>query len=230
VSIVIDPTFSVYHLVQRTQQQKHFIRHRQTMLQISFAVEDAVLEAGRSTRLFAGFQQLSKFLPQVERYRKLATTVESIYVFGIADVEPPPIDKVTYVRVSPDDRLSKEWFVACYGRNYSSILATEEITKITDPEEKRLFNGVWTFNPLIVSIIGDWISSAVDAKPLHSDVSDLTHEVHVQTMIRTIQKIIGQISQDDRDMPSPNSRLASLRQELETTLKEELEPQLTKTI
>jgi DICT domain-containing protein len=227
MTIVIDPTFSVFQLVQRTQEHKHLIRHRKTMSQISFEIEDATLESGRKTRIFAGFQYMSKFLPQLDRYRKMAAHNESIYVFGIPDVPVPAIARVHYVKLSPTDQLSKEWFVVGYGRNYASALATEEISTFTDPDHERVFNGVWTFNPLIVSIIGDWISSAVDAQPIRSEVDDITHQQHVSSVIRSIRRVISQI--DQLDPAKLDERQMNLRQELETVVREELQPHLIST-
>ncbi len=219
---IVDPTFSVYQLVQQSHGQP-IIRHRRTMSQMSFEVEDAARDMGGKTRIFAGFQRLSKFLPQVDRYRKLAKTVESIYVFGIPDVEVPRIDNLTYIALSPADQLSKEWFVVTYGPTATSALAAEEFSAIDDPDDARVFNGVWTFNPLIVGLIGDRISSMVSAQPIRSEVSSPNRQ-HIQNTIISIYRTIHRIDQMDWD--TLHERCILMQFELKRTIEIELEASL----
>jgi hypothetical protein len=162
---IIDPAFSVFNLIERIQQSSILLNHRRTMSVISHEIENTTIEDGAKSRVFAGFQYLSRFLPQQKRYERLASRAESVYVFGVPDVEPPAIPNVKYIHITPNHRLSREWFLIAYGAEYATALATEEITKITDPDEKRMFKGIWTFDVSLVVILHDWLASLVDAKP-----------------------------------------------------------------
>lgn len=104
----VDPTFSVYHLIERIEQQSILLNHRRTMSLISYEIENATLIDHVSTRPFAGFQYFSKFLPQAKRYQRLAALSQSVYVFGVPDVEPPELPKVEYIRLTTTDQLAKE--------------------------------------------------------------------------------------------------------------------------
>jgi DICT domain-containing protein len=108
--INIDPQFSVFRLVQRVQAQNTPLRHRRTMSQVSYEIENATLADSARNRIFSGFQYMSKFTPQVKRYTQMAAKAEAVYVFGVPDVEPPAIANVTYVPLSPKDQLAKECF------------------------------------------------------------------------------------------------------------------------
>jgi len=162
----IDPSFSVYHLIERIEQQSILLNHRRTMSLISYEIENATLLDNAKTRVFAGFQYLSKFTPQIKRYQKLAASAESVYIFGVPDVQTPAIPNLNVIPLSVDDKLSREWFVIAHGVLYSSALATEEISRITDADDQRQFKGIWTFDIGVVSILHDWLASLVDARPL----------------------------------------------------------------
>jgi DICT domain-containing protein len=161
----IDPTFSVYQLIERIESHSMLLNHRRTMSMISFEIENATLIDSANSRIFAGFQYMSKFLPQVKRYQRLAATAESVYVFGVQDVPPPPIPNVHYIPLASSDRLANEWFVIAHGTRYSSALATEEISRFSDPDDQRQFKGIWTFDMAIVAILHDWLASLVDVRP-----------------------------------------------------------------
>ncbi|MBI1256593.1 MAG: hypothetical protein GC204_03920 [Chloroflexi bacterium] len=162
----VDPSFSVYRLIERIENHSILLNHRRTMSMISFEIENATLIDGAKSRIFAGFQYMSKFLPQVKRYEKLATSAESVYFFGVYDVQPPVLPNIHYVPLSATDRLAGEWFVIAHGTAYSSALATEELSRFSDPDDQRQFKGIWTFDMPIVAIMHDWLASLVDAHPL----------------------------------------------------------------
>ncbi|MEO8397397.1 MAG: DICT sensory domain-containing protein, partial [Chloroflexota bacterium] len=142
------------------------LNHRRTMSMISFEIENATLIDGAKSRIFAGFQYMSKFVPQAKRYQKLAATAESVYVFGVHDIQPPMIPNINYIPLASTDRLASEWFVIAHSTTYSSALATEELSRFSDPDSQRQFKGIWTFDMAIVAIMHDWLASLVDARPL----------------------------------------------------------------
>lgn len=131
----VDPTFSAFGLIGRTEQQRIQLNHRRTMSLISAEIENATLRDGAVTRIFAGFQYLSKFTAQVKRYERIAARAESVYVFGVQDVTPPSIPKMIYIPLSSRDQLAREWFVISHGVDYSSALATKEVSEINDPDD-----------------------------------------------------------------------------------------------
>lgn len=160
-SFNIDPTFSVYRLIERVKKEASSVNHRKTMTAISYEIENATLLDNAKTTLFSGFQRMSRFLPQVARYEKIAKKAHAVFVFGVMDIVPPAIENVRYVPLAPTDQLTKEWFLVSLGEKYASALATEELTHIDDPDETRVFKGIWTFEHGMVEILHDWLTQTV---------------------------------------------------------------------
>jgi hypothetical protein len=186
----IDPTFSVYGLVGRVEQQSTLLSHRRTMSIVSYEIENATLIDGARTRVFSSFQYMHKFLPQVARYRRLAETAESVYVFGVPDCDLPSIPNVHYVPLSPTDQLAREWFLISFGRDYCCALATEEQSRFTDPDDQRVFKGIWTFNLSLGSILEAWLTSTVGARSL--DISE--HDIHFGSQTRLMLNTLDRFS------------------------------------
>ena len=175
----LDSSFSVYHLVERLHNIKtQLLQDRKTMNVISYEIENATIIDQAKTRIFSSFQRMSRFLPQVKRYEKLAKNAESIYVFGIPDVKVPEIENITYIPIEPHFQLAKEWFLVSFGKPFASALATQELSHIDDPDNTRQFRGVWTFDPGMVAILEEWLTRIVDAESqlVAEDDVDLTNK------------------------------------------------------
>jgi hypothetical protein len=188
--IDIDPAFSVYKLVKRVHSGSTLLRHRYTMSRVSYEIENATLLDGVHTRIFSGFQYMSKFIPQIPRYTRLAANSESVYVFGVPDTEVPAIPNITYVPVTEKHALSREWFLVSYGLEYASALATEEISAPNTPDNDRVFNGVWTFNFSLVNILQEWLTNTVDARPLNWRGEDMNYERQIDVMGSNMSRLL----------------------------------------
>ncbi len=184
--VSIGPDFSVYRLLERVQEQS-LLRSRRTMSLVSYEIENVTIVDGASNIIFAGFQFFSKFVPQIERYRKLAANADTIFVFGVPDITPPPMDKVTYIYLKATDQLAREWFLVSVGPEYESALATEEITEFGTFDDLRQFNGIWTFDPDMIHILYDWISSAIDMKTSFKPNTDINQQFMM--MGRTLRRL-----------------------------------------
>jgi DICT domain-containing protein len=207
---VAEPNLSVYDITRRMPEKRHFIHHRRTMSLISREIEDATLSSHVFNRIFAGFQVFSKFLPQQERYQQLAARAESIYVFGVLDVIPPPIANVTYIQLEPHAQLAREWFLLSYGADYMSVLATEEQSSLTTPDAERIFHGAWTFDDEMVEILNDWLSSAVGTTPLHVEPAQRNQGKQLEIMSRMMARLGKELSNKKDTMRSREVRQSYL--------------------
>jgi hypothetical protein len=205
----IDPSFSVYRLVQRNNQNSE-LSHRRTMSIISYEIENASLIDDASTVVFSSFQRMSKFLPQEKRYRKLASIAKDVYVFGVPDVELPEIDNITYVPLKPGDQLAKEWFLVSYGKDYFSALATEELTDIDDPDPDRVFKGVWTFDMSLVSILHEWLSGLVGMRFEQRTGEDHDLNSQLKLMSHTIGRMVIRTLEQGKEDKEVNQELRTL--------------------
>jgi DICT domain-containing protein len=193
--VMIDPDLSVYGLMQRIRTQRPVRRHRKTMLIISHEIENATIKAGAHARVFAGFQRMSNFVPQEARYRHLKEKAESVYVFGVMDVEPPLIANVHYIPIQETDQLAKEWFVIADAPDYFSALASEAIAG--PAEGLPSFQGVWSFDEGLVTALQEGLTSVVDANPLGdlSEGRDRRRHVAILTnsLFRLSSRLVGTI-------------------------------------
>jgi hypothetical protein len=218
MTIVIDPAFSVYRLVERTNAHSAVLRHRDTMIRISHEIENATIVEGARSRIFAGFQRFSRFLPQMARYQRLAQKAELVFVFGIPDVTLPPITNVTYVPLAPTDELAREWFLISYGRDYASALATQEIaSSVQQRDEDRQFRGFLNYKPALASILNNWLTSAVDAPPVYLEPEQVNMQRLKDIQRRSISRFQSQIAR-----LNDNESESRLHAELTDLLKHEM--------
>lgn len=209
----VNPIFSVYKLVERVQHDVALVNHRRTMTIISNEIENATLKDNAQTTIFSAFQRYSRFIPQIERYKKLAQKAKAIYVFGVPDTTLPEIDGIVYVPLKPTDQLTKEWFLVSYGTDFVSALATQELTHIDDPDDQRVFKGIWTFEIELAAILHEWLSTTVGLRPeLVTEV--FNREKQMQLMGNIIVRMTQRI-----DKIKTSQRDAVLHAELNVALK-----------
>jgi DICT domain-containing protein len=209
MEVSIDPMFSVWRLVGRVGDQSTQLHHRPTMNIISYEIENITLLDGEQNRIFAGFQSMSKFLPQVERYTRIAQRAKSVHIFGVPDVPVPEIPGIVYVPLSRGDRLSKEWFLVSTGEGYASALVTEEVSGTGTLDSSRVFNGLWTFDVSLVAIMNQWLINTVDIKTLEV-FSEAIHNTERQSELiyNTLQRLKQRIAKGKHS--------AQIQAELET--------------
>ena len=70
----IDPNFSLYALLQRRLTADRLLSHRVTMSRMSYLIEESTRQDHEANIVFSGFQYLSKFMPQIKRYRDNGST------------------------------------------------------------------------------------------------------------------------------------------------------------
>ena len=198
VDVSIDPTFSVYRLVGRLPDESTMLQSRRGMNVISYEIENATIVDKASTRVFSSFQRMSRFLPQVERYRQLAARSNGVYVFGAMDVamaDLPEIKKLNYVPIDPNSQLAKEWFLVSYSDSYYSALVTEELSEMDDPDAEREFRGLWTFDLAMVSTLHEWLAGLVGISPHLSQMNEgaIDHERQVKLMSNTVGRLMQRV-------------------------------------
>lgn len=195
--VAIDKSLSVYHMLERRlTDQQSIVNHRRTMNLISYEIENATLIDGVRGRIFSSFQRMSSFIPQIPRYTQLAAKAESVYVFGVPDVQVPAIPNLRYIPLPADAQLTREWFVILEAPNYHSVLATEELTEPNTRDHERMFHGVWTFNAEITTILQEWMSSLVDAQPLESLVGSQSLENETHYLSNTLNRLAKRFTRD----------------------------------
>jgi DICT domain-containing protein len=119
----------------------------QGMVEISHLIEDFVIANPGTADMHVSFQAFSRFADQAERYARLAESVQGLWLYGIPDVPPPQLPRTTIVDTS-NTPLERYWFVIAYGPGVHMTLLAEEVTSPDRlPEEPRMYEGFYTFDP-----------------------------------------------------------------------------------
>lgn len=218
VSMMIDPAASVYNLVRRTKEHSTVVNSLTTMQVVTSEIENVILLDGVRARVFAGFERMSSFLPQLERYRQLAQNAESVYIFATMDVEPPRVANVRFIPVKDNTPFTQEWFLVADSPDYFTALCAEEQTSPDVPRRNRMFEGVWSFDEEIVTILQEWLTHLVHAAPLTESKKRRNYNRQVSLMSRTMTRLVEQMVK-----PSPGGTLVKPR-EIHQVLWQQLMP------
>lgn len=129
---------------------------RRQLLAVSREIEDRAGRIGDG-ELRVGFQTFAAFEPQVERYRRLATTQLDIHIYGEADWDPPEIAGITYHRL--DDGSATRFWVLTFdgGPDYRQACG------LLGRESGDAFEGFWTDDPdLVDRITSELVAEVVE--------------------------------------------------------------------
>ncbi len=143
---------SLYRMLPPDAQSSVFVNSVPMMNVISHEIEDVIVNNRLPVDFYAGFQRFSYFERQVKRYRRLAAVCRRVYIWGVADINPPAIPGVEFIPVSPDSDIAREWFLVVDTPNFFTALLTQEATYGQDlPKGQRRFQGVWTYDESLVA-------------------------------------------------------------------------------
>ncbi len=139
-----------------------------TLLAVSHSIEQTVMHHHLGGVFFAGFQRMSAFLPQANRFKLLASRCQKVYVFGIADAPVPDIPNLEYVYLNEKSPLTSEWFIVFSHEKFSAALLTRQIGEMNSATVRqsefgrgRLYQGMTTFEPYIVQPAARLLSKSV---------------------------------------------------------------------
>lgn len=119
------------------------------MIEISHLIENFVIQNPQVADLHVSFQYFSRFTPQAGRYRKVAESAKGLWLYGVNDALLPELPRVTVIDTS-NSRLVDYWFVIAYGPGvHMSLLAEELYPSERLPGEERVYEGFYTFDPVI---------------------------------------------------------------------------------
>lgn len=129
--------------------------HKATLTALSWAIEDEFCLKADRARIFGGFQTAALFRPSQRRWAELARVATSATVladFG-SDGEVPADETgdLTYVGLARDAPMRREWVVVCDSVDLPVALSAWEVPAQAEvPDERRVFEMVWTVEPRAV--------------------------------------------------------------------------------
>lgn len=138
-------------------RRKHpaLVTHRlrkSTLIALSWAIEDECCAVADTPILFGAFQRGGYYTPSAPRWAELARVARSAIVFAdhwgdTADEASGPIR----APLADDAPLRREWAVVCDALDSTACLSAWELPGQTSvPDRQRLFEAVWTVDPVAV--------------------------------------------------------------------------------
>lgn len=160
---------SLFRSISGQYQDLRRVNTTAMMNVISHHIEDQVIQHRLPVDFYAGFQRFSNFPEQLRRYSRLGAVCRRVYVFGVADYQPPNIPGIEFVELSPTSMLSKEWFLLVNTADFWTTLVTQEVEGRDQTSGGRRFDGLWSFNEVVVDRIALLVSQLMETAyvPIH---------------------------------------------------------------
>jgi len=160
---------SLYPLILTQQRAPLVSASVPTLLSISHGIEDAVMQYRLRGAFFAGFQRLSAFMPQRNRFARLAALVGEVFVFAIPDVPVPTVPGVEFILLEPDAPLAEEWFIVFEHPAFTVSLFTRQTQQEDSAAiafgRQRFYQGAMSFSPAMARAAADALWAALGRAP-----------------------------------------------------------------
>jgi len=127
-------------------------------------IENALLlRTDRGGRVYAGFEKLSCLKPIIDRYLRIADVSESVYIFGESDWQPPRHPNMRLINLSPDFRLSREWFLIAQSSSLNiAFVAFDEAGFETSSSQEIRFRAIKTSDAAVVGGLSTAVEDVID--------------------------------------------------------------------
>jgi len=146
-------TPSVFAELRRTHPALAVHRLRKsTLIALSWAIEDECCAVADRPVLFGAFQRGDLYEPSAARWTELARVARSAIVFADRwDGEAQEAEGPVRAELDEDAPMRREWVVVCDAVDTTACLSAWELPgQSSVPDRQRLFEAVWTVDPLAV--------------------------------------------------------------------------------
>ena len=155
-------------LVTEYPRLRSQIYFKSSLIALARAMQDVVLaESNHQYLIIANFQKEQFFRQTEQRFQKMATKGNHVYVLAVPDVESsfalanPDYDTIP---VNPTDTLAGERYLVIIGQHYSACVVVREKLSLNElkqvssvVEQGERFEGIWSFERDIVYTAADWL-------------------------------------------------------------------------
>jgi class 3 adenylate cyclase len=206
---------SLYSLVYDRARDSLMTSLVPTLLATSHGIEDAVIRNQLRGTFYAGFQRLSAFLPQAQRFARLASACGDVLVFALPDVPPPEIPGVQFVLLDPAAPLTEEWFIVFAHDTFVAALLTHQVLNENAdvPILDRSYQGAVVFNPELVGLAHERLDRAL-GRPFKERA--LSPEAELATPHQTFFRVFAHsLERRNRELAALYETLAARTDSLE---------------
>ena len=148
------------------------IYFKSSMVALFRAFQDLVLADRQQYLVIANFQQEKYFRQQQQRFQRMASKGDQVYILGVPDTKPK-FDAVDLgyetISLKPTDTLAGERYLVVMGPQYSACLVMQEKLSAQDfknrvslVKQEETFEGVWTFDRDITYAAADWLLGRIN--------------------------------------------------------------------
>ncbi len=215
-------SISLYPAIAITDRNAATTSSVSTLLAISHSVEQTVMRYQLDGIFFAGFQRLSAFLPQVHRFRRLASRCKKVYVFAYADVPAPPIENLEYVSLEENAPLTREWFIVFQHKQFSAALLTRQISEDRQNEfgRGRLYQGVLTFHEAFIQPAAQLLGKALNLQESFPPAGNAPHptSAYIQEFSKYMERAQSQLQNLYQNLASRNAELERIEKAVRTMI------------
>lgn len=128
---------------------------KRTLIGLSWAIEDEFCARAERPILFGAFQKRKYWERSRPRWERLARISEAALVMADFNADesdqPARADGLVRVPIRPGSPMNSEWIVVCDSFELPGALLAREVPgQQTIPDLDRLFDSVWTTDPIVV--------------------------------------------------------------------------------
>ena len=186
---------SLFRSIAGQYDTLRFTRSVEMMNVISQQIEDQILQHQLAVDFYAGFQRFSNFPEQMRRYSRLGAICRRVYVFGIPDCEPPSIQGVEFIELSPTSALAQEWFLFVDTPEFWATLIAQEV-EATPGAGGRSYDGLWSYDEAVIDRIGLLMSQVMES--MYRPVSERHYSQQYMHIAEINSRMLGLIEQTDK--------------------------------
>jgi DICT domain-containing protein len=160
------PASSVY--AELARRQPHLTRHRlrkSTLLALTWALEDECCAQAQRPWLFGAFQDEHFYRQAEPRWRDLARTAQGAWALArFTGASTPAPGAPVEVDLPADSPMTREWSLICLAPDLPAALAAWELPgQHAVPDGDRLFESLWTVDPIAVRAVAQSAARLVGA-------------------------------------------------------------------
>jgi DICT domain-containing protein len=108
----------------------HFTTSRDTLVLMSRIIEDTLRLHRKQCSLYAGFQELSRFMEYHEKYARLAGYANQIFVIGTADASVKKVADNVHILTENADIVREYWISVVTNDTIHISLIAEEVPSL----------------------------------------------------------------------------------------------------
>ena len=208
----------------------------ETLVAVSHSIEEAVMRHHLKGTFYVSFQRISSFLPQINRFARLAAICGEVLVFAYPDTIVPEIPEIQFVLLEETAPLANEWFIVFDTDEFHIALLTRQLEEDFSPSAPlhwfgrgRNYQGKVTTQPDLVLAARTMLDQVLHRTTRGSTEQGLSGMDKAQHPILTFgQKLTSYLEQRNRELSGLYRTLAARTETLEN-LQQSLRTMISRT-